>query len=70
MTEQLIATILTENILSQVDSKGHHYQLLTEITDHKRDDRAITKVYGFIKSSNGIIHWKRMTRYCKTISGM
>ena len=48
-TEQLAANIITENMLSQVDSGGHHYQVLTEVTDHKKDDSAIAKVDGFMK---------------------
>ena len=30
-TEQLAANITAENMMSQVDSEGHHYQLLTEL---------------------------------------
>ena len=48
-------------MLSQVDSEGHHYQVLTEVTDHKKYDSAISKVGGFIKSSSGKVHWKRKT---------
>ena len=44
ITEQLAANIIAENMLSQVDSEGHHYQVLTELTDHKKDDSAISKV--------------------------
>ena len=35
--------------------------MLTEVTDQKRDGRAITKVDGFIKSSNGNLHRKITT---------
>ena len=48
-------------MLSQVDSEGYHYQLLTEVTDHNKDDSAIAKVDGFIKSSSGNIHQKGTT---------
>ena len=47
--------------MSQVDSEGRHYQVLTDVTDHKKDDSAISKVGGFIKSSSGNLHWKRTT---------
>ena len=47
--EQLEANIITKNMLSQVDYEVHHYQVLTEVTDHKKDDSAIAKVDGFIK---------------------
>ena len=48
-------------MVSQVDSEVHHYQVLTEVTDNKKDDSAIAKVDGFIKSSSGNLHWKRTT---------
>ena len=59
--EQLTANIISENMLSQVDYEVHHNQVLTEVTDHKRDDSNITKVNGFIKSSNGNLNHKRKT---------
>ena len=34
--EQLTNNIISENMPSQVDSEGHHYQVLTEVTYHKR----------------------------------
>ena len=43
-TEQLDSNIIAENILSQFDSEGHYYQVLTEVTDHKKDRSAIAKV--------------------------
>ena len=46
-------------MVSQVDSEGHHYQVLTAGTNNKKDDSAITKVDGFIKSSSGNLHRKR-----------
>ena len=61
-TEQLAANIIAENIMSQVDSEGHHYQVLTEVNDHNKDDIAIYKVDGSIKSSSGNLHRKRTTR--------
>ena len=60
-TDQLASNIIAENMLSQVDSEGHHYQLLTEVTDHKNYDSAISKVDGFIKSSSGNLNRKRTT---------
>ena len=67
MTEQLIANIIAENMMSQVESEVHHYQVLTEVTDHKKDDSAIVKVYGFIKYSSGDLHQKRETRGWKLL---
>ena len=60
-TEKLADNIIAENMLSQVDSEGHYYQVFTEVTDHKLYDSAITKVHGFIKYINGNLHRKRMT---------
>ena len=53
--------------MSQLDSEGHHYQVLTEATDHKKDDSAISKVGGFIKLSNGNLHQKRTTHGWKIL---
>ena len=66
-TEQLTANIIAENMMSQVVSEGHHYQILTEVTDHKKDDSAISKVDGFIKSSSGNLHQKRTTHGWKLL---
>ena len=49
MTEQLADNIIAENVFSQVDSECHNYQVLTEVTDHKKDDISIAKMDGFIK---------------------
>ena len=69
MTEQLAANIITENMMSQVDSEVHHYQVLTELTDHKKDDSAIAKVDGFIKSNSGNLHRMRTTHGWKLLVG-
>ena len=58
-TEQLRAKIIAKNVLSQVDSEVHHYQVLTEVTYQKRYDSAITKVNDFTKSINGNLHRSR-----------
>ena len=62
MTEQLSSNIIAENMLSQVDSEGHHYQVLTEVTDKKKDDSDISKLGGFINPSSGNLQRKRTTR--------
>ena len=67
MEEQHTANIRAKNMLSKVESEFHHYKLLTEVTDHKRDDRNITNENGFIKSSNGNLHWKRENCSCKIL---
>ena len=53
--------------MSQVDSEDHHYQVLTEVTDYKKDDSAIAKVDSFIKSSSGNLHQKRKTHGWKIL---
>ena len=60
-TEQLTDNVIAENMLSQVDSETHYYQVLTEVTGHKKDDSAIDKVDGFIKFISGNLHQKRTT---------
>ena len=62
-TDQLAAYIIAEHMMSQVDFEGNHYQVLTEVTDQKKDDSDIAKVDGFIKSNSGNLHRER------TISG-
>ena len=67
MTDQLADNIIAESMLSQVDSEGHHYQLLTEVTDNKKDDSAISIVDGFINSSSGNLHRKKTTHRWKLL---
>ena len=66
-TDQLEANVIAKNMLSQVDSEGHHYQVLTKVTDHKRDDIAKDNVDGFIKSISGNLHRKRKTHRWKLL---
>ena len=51
LTEKIQTNIIAENMFAQVDSKGHHQQILKEISDHSWDHTAIPKWNGFIKSS-------------------
>ena len=67
MTEKLAANMISENILSQVESEGHHYRVLTEVTDQNNDDCAISKVNFFINSSSSNLHLKRTTRGWKLL---
>ena len=66
-TQQLAANMITENMMSQVDSEGHHYQVLTELTDHKKNYSAIAKLDCFVKSSSGNLHQKSTTRGWKLL---
>ena len=54
-------------MMSQVDSEGYHYQVLTEVTYHKKYDSTIAKVDCFIQSSSGKLHRKRTTRGWKLL---
>ena len=65
--DPLTANIIAGNMLSKVDSEGHHYRALTEVTYHKRGIIVITNVDGFIKSSNFNLHQKWTTRFCKLV---
>ena len=47
-------------MVSQVDSEGHHYRLLTEVIDHKKYNSLITNVV-FIRSINVNLQQKRTT---------
>ena len=60
-TKQLAGNRISENMMSQVDSEGHQYEVLTELTDQNKYDSAITKVDGFIKYSSGNLQQKRTT---------
>ena len=46
-TEEIAANVIAECMLSQVDSEGHHYQILKEISDHKKNWNAISVSEGF-----------------------
>lgn len=61
-TEEVPVNLIVENMFSGVDSEGHHYQLLSEITDHRTNVTAIHKNNGFIKSRNGTMVPKKTTR--------
>ena len=53
--------------MSQVDSEGHNYQVLTDVTDKNKDDSDIAKVDGFINSSSGNLHQKSTTHVWKLL---
>ena len=52
-TKEITANIIAESMFSQVDSEGRHFQILREITDHRKDSSAIPKEDGHYKSNNG-----------------
>ena len=61
-TKEIYANIITESMFSNVDSKGHHYQILKDITGHFKKENAIEKADGYIKSHNGNLVPKQTTK--------
>jgi hypothetical protein len=60
--KEIQGNIIAQNMLSQVDSEGHNYVLIDEISDHKSDGHAIIKADGMITGRNGNQHKKKTTR--------
>ena len=61
-TEELTSNVITENMISHVDSEGHHYQVIKDISDHSADGSALKRSNIFIRSRNGNLHAKKTTR--------
>ena len=49
-------------MISQVDSEGHHYQVLKDISDRYADGITLNGNNGFIRSLGGNLHAKNTTR--------
>ena len=60
--EELTANVIAECMLSNINSDGHHFSLMNEIIDHKKDNSALTISQGYITSKNGNKTPKRTTR--------
>ena len=60
--KEIQGNLIAQSMLSQVDSEGHHYVLLDEISDHKSDGHAIQKEDGYFTGRNGNKHKKKTTR--------
>ena len=60
-TEELIANMIAKHMLSQVDSEGHHYQVLNYISDHSVDGGELNRIDGFMRSFGGNLHAKKTT---------
>ena len=69
-TEQLASNIIAENMMSQVDSVGHNYQVLTEVTYNKNYDSAIDKVNGFYQVNQWEPTQEEDNQWTETLSGM
>ena len=52
-------------MLSEVDSEGHHYQVLKDISDYSADGSSLRRRNGFIRSLGRDLHAKKTTIGCK-----
>ena len=52
-TDKYFANIIAENLWSQCDEEGREFLLLRGITNHRKNNRAISKDDGFIFKPNG-----------------
>ena len=52
-TDRYTANIIAENMYAQVDSEGRQFQVLSEITNHKKDGSAIPISDGMVTSKSG-----------------
>jgi len=59
--QNFTANVIAKNMISQVDSDGHDYLLLHEITDHRTDATAVKTADGFILTKTGQRRPKIMT---------
>ena len=48
--EELTANLIADNMLSEVYSEKHHYQVLKNISDHSTDVRALKKELWILRS--------------------
>ena len=51
-SQELTDNIIAESMFTQVDSEGHHYQLIQEIKDDRKDRSAIPISDGMLFSHN------------------
>jgi hypothetical protein len=52
--ESLSANLIAKNLYSQLDDEGNRHVLLSDIIDHRRDERAIDKADAFVHRKNGV----------------
>lgn len=65
--DRLTANIIAENLFSQIDEHGRHYQIIQEIVEHKKDASALSIEDGYILSRSGNRHPKKTTRGWKLL---
>ena len=61
-TDVLTANIIAENLLAQVDDKGHRHLMIDEIEDHRKDQDAVSKEQGTITTPSGLQRKKKTTK--------
>ena len=59
--KQYAANIIAENMWAQVDDEGHQYMMLDEITDHRKDQSAVTKDTQYVVTKRGNQKLRQMT---------
>ena len=52
--EALSANLIAKNLYSQLDDEGRRHILLADITDHRRNERAMDKADAFVTMKNGV----------------
>ena len=57
--------LISENMLSQLESEGNHFQELKNISDDYADGVALKRSDGFIRSHGGNLHANKKTRSWK-----
>ncbi len=65
--ESVSANLIAQNLYSQLDDEGKRHILLTDIVDHRRDERAIDKRDAFVTMKNGVKRRRETTQggnYC------
>ena len=51
--DKYTSNIIAENMFTQVDDEGNQYLLINEITNHRKDNAAITISDGMTRGHNG-----------------
>ena len=64
-TEDLTGNVIDKNMLYQVHSEGHHYQILKDISDLYADGITLKRINEFIRSRGGNLHAKNTNRSWK-----
>jgi hypothetical protein len=60
--ESVSANLIAQNLYSQLDDEGKRHILLTDIVDHRRDERAIDKRDAFTYMKNGVKRRRETTQ--------